>query len=275
MAIVWKQLATENLGTLAFGNMPAYTLIGRTTALDGNAEAVTKTSLYTSFGVAGWVSTDDVNLATYDGTSFALTTLGTINSASTLNPTNTVEVGYCGLGLTSVTANSILIGTGTSAPFALAAGDNTVLISAGASTVPTFRKLSLTADIGTLILPTDRGGTGLSTVGSSAGIVMRNPGNTALEVVTYVNLFNRLGLSASETYHEANSEVATHDTLFQRLDGTTSRTGTLDANGKVFTNFGLKPFATDAAIQADAPAAEGAFAVSLGSSSLWVSLNTN
>ena len=79
MATAWKQVMTENLGSVIVGNLPAKTIVGNAGAL-GNAQAVTFTDIKgTILGLSALTAADNINLNTWTGTP-TITTVGLINS---------------------------------------------------------------------------------------------------------------------------------------------------------------------------------------------------
>ena len=118
-------------------------------------------------------------------------------SASTIT-TGTLAVANGGTGVSTFTNNGVLIGSGSGALSATAAGAQYNILTVNASNAPVFGQVNIgsTAAI-TGTLATTNGGTGLATIGSANQIMGANAAGSGLEYKTVAGTTNQINVANS------------------------------------------------------------------------------
>lgn len=166
------------------------------------------------------VASDSVDIAsTYVGQT-SITTLGTITTGTW--SASTIAVSRGGTGLTTITSNGVVYGSGTSAVGVTSAGTQYQVLQAGSGGTPAFGAVNLAQSAAvTGSLPVANGGTGASTAGSArtnlVGDITGGDGSTpSLARVTS----KTIGDGTSTTFTITHN-FATRDVIVQVYDAAT------------------------------------------------------
>ena len=210
-------LTTNNPITVGSTSLAFAQFSGAGQIVAGDGLTKTGSTLNVGAGTGITVNADSVQIsATYTGQS-SITTLGTI-STGTWNG-STITVAYGGTGATTFTSNGVLLGNGTDAVSATAAGTaDQVLRIPGAGGAPAFGAIDLTKTAAvTGALPLTNGGTG-ATSAADARTNLNVPSRYAVSIgdgsATTITVTHNLGtrdvvvsVYDSATYAEVIADV--------------------------------------------------------------------
>jgi hypothetical protein len=153
--------AINTAGAFSTAGANALTL---TTTAATNVTLPTSGTLLTTADTSNYVASFSAGSTGFTPNS---ATTGAVTLAGTLN------VAHGGTGATSLTAHGVVIGNSTSAVNVTSAGaTGTVLKGQGASADPIFAAVDLTTDVGSSILPSANGGTGVDNSTGAVGTVL-------------------------------------------------------------------------------------------------------
>ena len=155
-----------------------------------------------------------------------------ITTTGTLTLSGTLDVLSGGTGATTLLANGLLLGSGTSAVGVVAAGTSGyALVSNGGASAPTYQQVSLTSGVsGTL--PVANGGTGVTTSTGTVNVVLSTSPTLVTPVlgVASATTINKVALTAPATgstltIADGKTLTASNTVIFTATDGSTLAIG--------------------------------------------------